>query len=174
VTSLRTKQGSTDALLLQPIPRDLGLLPIDDVVRRLNRLCWLVNQKSVTGRLIQMAIQIGGKGIGKLNDNMYLNQVPHNRYVRRYFYNMAADAALEAVTLCSKGIIPNRMKVVCMFPEMNPSMDSYRYVWRKTIFSYFVRFSVFVGLLICAMCSVVFLVFSKDWDTIGISPDDGN
>ena len=75
-----------------------------------------------------MAIQIGGAGIGKLNENMYLNQVPHNRYVRKYFYDMAAVATLEAVQLCSQGKISNRMKLISMFPEMNPSMDSYRWV----------------------------------------------
>ncbi|OEU09254.1 hypothetical protein FRACYDRAFT_195388, partial [Fragilariopsis cylindrus CCMP1102] len=57
---------------------------------------------------------------------MFLNQVPHNRYVRRYFYDMAATATLNAVELCSKGKISNRMKITSMFPEMNPSMDSYR------------------------------------------------
>jgi adenylate kinase len=39
---------------------------------------------------------------------------------------MASDAALEAVTLCSKKQFTNRMKMTVMFPEMNPSMDSYR------------------------------------------------
>lgn len=39
---------------------------------------------------------------------------------------MAAEAALEAVVLCSKKQLTNRMKVTAMFPEMNPSMDSYR------------------------------------------------
>ena len=131
VTSLRVKPT---AAVLEPIPREdaaatTKVFPVDDMVRRLNRLCWIVNHKSVTGRLIQMAIQIGGAGIGKLNENMYLNQVPHNRYVRKYFYNMAAVATLEAVQLCSQGKISNRMKLISMFPEMNPSMDSYRYVF---------------------------------------------
>jgi adenylate kinase len=80
----------------------------------------------VTGKLIQLGIQIGGDGVGELKENMYLNQVPHNRYVRRYFYDMAAQAALDAVILCSEGKISNRMEMVAMFPEMNPSMDSYR------------------------------------------------
>lgn len=39
---------------------------------------------------------------------------------------MASEAALEAVTLCSKKQFTNRMKMTVMFPEMNPSMDSYR------------------------------------------------
>lgn len=108
------------------VPRDLPLDPVDDVVRRLCRLCWLVNKPPVTGKLIQLGIQIGNTDTGKVKDNMYLNQVPHNRYVRKYFYEMAADATLEAIVLCSEGKISNRMKITSMFPEMNPSMDSYR------------------------------------------------
>jgi adenylate kinase len=102
--------------------------PVDDMVRRLCRLCWMVRQPAVTGKLIQLAIQLGGSGVGSLKENLYLNQVPHNRYVRRYFYDMAANATLEAVVLCSQKKISNRMKIVSLFPEMNPSMDSYRYV----------------------------------------------
>jgi hypothetical protein len=114
----------------QPITRDLlnDLNPIDDIVRRLCRLCWIVNEAETTGKLFQLGIQLGGTNIGKIQDNMFLNQVPHNRYVRRYFYDMAATATLEAVELCAKGKISNRMKITSMFPEMNPSMDSYRYV----------------------------------------------
>ena len=41
---------------------------------------------------------------------------------------MAADAVLDAVILCSQKQLTNRMKVTAMFPEMNPSMDSYRCV----------------------------------------------
>ena len=111
---------------MKVVPRYLGDHPVDDMVRRLNRLCWIVNKPKTTGRLIQMGIQIGGNGIGKLKENMYLNQVPHNRFVRQYFYGLAADAVLDAVVLCSEGKISNRMKMVSMFPEMNPAMDSYR------------------------------------------------
>lgn len=110
----------------QPIPRDLDLHPVDDIVRRLCRLCWMVNEPETTGKLFQLGMQLGGSPIGKIKENMFLNQCPHNRYVRKYFYDMAANAALEAVTLCSKGRISNRMKMTSMFPEMNPSMDSYR------------------------------------------------
>jgi hypothetical protein len=46
--------------------------------------------------------------------------------VRDYFYDMAADAALDAAVLCSEKKISNRMKMTVMFPEMNPQMDSYR------------------------------------------------
>ena len=100
--------------------------PVDDLVRRMNRLAWMANYPKVTGKLIQLAIQIGGEGVGELKENLYLNQVPHNRYVRRYFYEMVSQAALDACILCSQGKISNRMKIVSMFPEMNPSMDSYR------------------------------------------------
>lgn len=39
---------------------------------------------------------------------------------------MASQAALDAAVLCSEGKLTNRMKMTVMFPEMNPSMDSYR------------------------------------------------
>jgi hypothetical protein len=45
-------------------------LPIDDLARKLCRLCWIVDKPAVTGRLIQLAIQLGGAGIGKLPENM--------------------------------------------------------------------------------------------------------
>mmetsp|Transcript_24289 Transcript_24289/g.53485 ORF Transcript_24289/g.53485 Transcript_24289/m.53485 type:complete len:530 (+) Transcript_24289:138-1727(+) len=109
-----------------PIPNDLNLLPIDDIVRRLCRLCWMVDEAGTTGKLFQLAIQLGGSDIGKIKENMFLNQCPHNRYVRKYFYEMASNAVLESVLLCSQGRISNRMKITPMFPEMNPSMDSYR------------------------------------------------
>ena len=117
-------------IISQPITRDSlnDVNPIDDIVRRLCRLCWIVNEPETTGKLFQLGIQLDGTKIGKIQDNMFLNQVPHNRYVRRYFYDMAATATLNAVELCSKGKISNRMKITSMFPEMNPSMDSYRYV----------------------------------------------
>ena len=51
-----------------------------------------------------------------------------DRYVRQYFYEMASFAALEAVSICSHKEFTNRMKMTVMFPEMNPSMDSYRWV----------------------------------------------
>jgi hypothetical protein len=112
---------------MKPVADDLTLHPVDDIVRRLCRLCWIVNKPSVTGKLIQLGIQIGGDNVGMIKDNLYLNQVPHNRYVRQYFYGMAANAVFDAVVLCSKGRITNRMQLNSMFPEMNPSMDSYRY-----------------------------------------------
>lgn len=107
----------------------VSLAAMDIMVRKLCRLCWMVHQPTVTGKLIQLAVQLGGDDgdeVGKLPEAMFLNQVPHNRYVRRYFYDGAADAALEACALCSQGQISNRMLLTAMFPEMNPSMDSYR------------------------------------------------
>lgn len=100
--------------------------PIDDFIRRVNRLCFICHKTAVTGKLIQLGIQIGGEKVGLLKENMYLNQVPHNRYVRKYFYDMAGEAALKAVVLCSEGKISNRMKMTSMIPEMNPFMDAYR------------------------------------------------
>ena len=112
---------------LPQVPHDdKERLPIDDVVRRLNRLCWIVKDIAVTGKLTQLAIQMGGSTLPKLPENMYLNQVPHNVYVRDYFYQQAAQAVLDAVILRSRGQLTNRMQVISQFPEMNPSMDSYR------------------------------------------------
>lgn len=45
-------------------------LPIDDVVRKLCRLCWIVNQPAVSGKLIQLAIQLDGAGVGELPENL--------------------------------------------------------------------------------------------------------
>mmetsp|Transcript_16165 Transcript_16165/g.29158 ORF Transcript_16165/g.29158 Transcript_16165/m.29158 type:complete len:514 (+) Transcript_16165:47-1588(+) len=101
-------------------------VPIDNFCRRMIRLCNIVKAYEATGKMIQMGVQLGGKGVGKLHDDMYLNQVPHNRYVRQYFYEMAAEAALEATIICSNKQFTNRMKITALFPEMNPSMDSYR------------------------------------------------
>lgn len=111
---------------VEDVPEDPNRLLIDDIVRRLCRLCWIVKQPVVTGKLIQLAIQLNGSGIGKIPENLFLNQVPHNRYVRKYFYDTASEAVKDAVVLCSEKRLTNRMKVVSMFPEMNPSMDSYR------------------------------------------------
>lgn len=125
VDPIKAAQRQYKTLPLIP-PSESGTNHVDDFVRRMNRLCLIVNQPAVTGKLIQLAIKIGGEGVGELRPNMYLNQVPHNRYVRQYFYDMASDAALNAVIQCSEGKISNRMKMTMMFPEMNPSMDSYR------------------------------------------------
>jgi adenylate kinase len=58
--------------------------------------------------------------------NRFLNQVPHNRFVRQWFYDKASKAVRDAVVLCSEGKINHRMKVISKFPETNPTMDSYR------------------------------------------------
>ena len=108
------------------IPDNPNRCAIDDIVRRLCRLCWIAGQPQVSGKLIQLAIQLGGAQVGKLPENLYLNQVPHNRYVRQYFYDKAAQAVHDAVVLCSQRQISNRMKIISQFPEMNPTMDSYR------------------------------------------------
>lgn len=111
---------------LPQVPDDPDRLAVDDLVRRLGRLCWIVGMPYITGKLIQMALQLDGAGVGKLPENLYLNQVPHNRYVRQFFYDAAAEAVVEAVTKCSAQKHTNRMKVFSQFPEMNPSMDTYR------------------------------------------------
>lgn len=45
---------------------------IDRLVRSLCRWAWMVRQPAVTGQLLQLAWQLGGAGIGKLPDNMYV------------------------------------------------------------------------------------------------------
>lgn len=97
-------------------------------MRRLNRLCYIIKKPQVSGKLTQLAYQLGGDQSLLLKENLYLNQVPHNRFVRNYFYDMASKAILDAVIACSDGCISNRMKMTVMFPEMNPQMDSYRLV----------------------------------------------
>ncbi len=92
----------------------------------MNRLCYIVRKPGTTGKLIQLAHQIGGDKDLILKENLYLNQVPHNRFIRKYFYDMASSAVLDAVIACSNGDISNRMKLTVLFPEMNPQMDSYR------------------------------------------------
>eukprot|EP00594_Rhizosolenia_setigera_P007825 CAMPEP_0178968908 /NCGR_PEP_ID=MMETSP0789-20121207/18532_1 /TAXON_ID=3005 /ORGANISM="Rhizosolenia setigera, Strain CCMP 1694" /LENGTH=454 /DNA_ID=CAMNT_0020654923 /DNA_START=231 /DNA_END=1595 /DNA_ORIENTATION=- len=114
--------------------------PMNNLIRKINRLCYIMNEHtSITGKLTQLGIQIADSDIGKVKKDLYLNQVPHNRYVRRYFYDMVSQAVLEAVVLCSQSTgnspsvpikehekISNRMKVTCLFPELNTSMDAYR------------------------------------------------
>lgn len=40
-----------------------------------------------------------------------------DRFVRKYFYDMASEAALDATILCSQKQFTNRMKMTVMFPE---------------------------------------------------------
>ena len=56
-------------------------LPIDNFCRRMIRLCNVVKAYGAAGKIIQMGVQLGGKGVGKLKDDMYLNQVPHSEYI---------------------------------------------------------------------------------------------
>ena len=82
--------------------------PILDLVRRMNRLCHLLPESSksssttissVTGKLTQLGIQLckdrvdGSNVGGVLKEDLYLNQVPHNRYVRKYFYDMSSKVS---------------------------------------------------------------------------------
>ena len=55
-------------------------LPIDNFVRRINRLCNIVKAFSATGKMIQLGVQMGGNGVGKLHDDLFLNQVPHREF----------------------------------------------------------------------------------------------
>lgn len=113
---------------LPKLPSNRTQKAIFHLIRQMNRLCIIVNQSSVTGKLIQLGVQIGGdeSPMGFLKKDMFLNQVPHNRYVRQYFYELASQATLEAVIQCSNRNISNRMLLTCLFPELNTSMDSYR------------------------------------------------
>lgn len=43
-----------------------AVLPIDNFVRRVNRLCNIVKAYGATGKMIQMGVQLGGAGVGKL------------------------------------------------------------------------------------------------------------
>lgn len=56
------------------IPSYENVSAIDDIVRRLCRLCWIVKKPEVTGKLLMLGIQLDGAGIGKIPENMYLNQ----------------------------------------------------------------------------------------------------
>jgi hypothetical protein len=40
--------------------------PIDNFCRRMIRLCNIVKAYGATGKMIQMGVQLGGKGVGKL------------------------------------------------------------------------------------------------------------
>lgn len=55
--------------------------PIDNFCRRMTRLCNIVKAYEATGKMIQMGVQLGGLGVGKLKDDMYLNQVPHSKCI---------------------------------------------------------------------------------------------
>ena len=98
--SVERVECSLDATVVKGAPggfKDLPLVPpakegtassIDQFVRRMNRLCAIVKQPAVTGKLIQLGLQIQPEGnrVGEVKEKMFLNQVPHNRFVRQYFY----------------------------------------------------------------------------------------
>lgn len=48
-----------------------GTLPIDNFVRRIIRLCNIVKAYQATGKMIQMGVQLGGAGVGKLVSTHY-------------------------------------------------------------------------------------------------------
>jgi hypothetical protein len=80
----KTRISSTsNRNIQQPISRNLNLHPVDEIIRRLCRLCWIVDKQIITGKLVQLGVQIGETRIGEIKENLYLNQVPHNRYVRQ-------------------------------------------------------------------------------------------
>ena len=125
------EKSRSTAANLPPVSDDLNRRPIDDWTRRMSRFCWMIpGQASVSGKLLQLSLQLSGSPIHKLPENMYLNQVPHNVYVRQYFYDVATQAVIEAVRRVRNAapgtVINNRLQVTCQFPELNPSMDSYR------------------------------------------------
>jgi adenylate kinase len=131
-----------------------GRSPLDEVIRQLCRVTTMVGcGPQITGKLVQLGVQLYdpkhddddddaskssnnpgmfptiAKPVGKLPDNMYLNQVPHNRYVRDFFYQTAATAVHDAVVDWGTERAytrSSRMRVSVEFPELNPSMDSYR------------------------------------------------
>lgn len=77
------QMGRTFTRLPQIDPRKLETanLPIDNFCRRMIRLCNIVEAYRATGKMIQMGVQLGGKGVGKL---VSLNTPPllsirHNR-----------------------------------------------------------------------------------------------
>lgn len=47
-------------------------VPVDNFVRRMIRLCNIVKAYEATGKLIQLGVQMGGKGVGKLVCGMNL------------------------------------------------------------------------------------------------------
>lgn len=137
-------------LLREKVPKTENYDPVDDPIRRMVRLLHIVKRPEVTGKLCQLGIQIGQRYVGvlcfmkhnsfeskqaififfrkraRIEENLYLNNVPHNRPLRKYFYDMACQAALESVVLCSAGKLTNRMQICCSIPELNPGMDAYR------------------------------------------------
>lgn len=70
------KRGWTPLPLVE---EDSTRWPIDSVCRKLCRLCWMVQEPQISGKLVQLAIQLGGKGVGKIPENMYEREREQSR-----------------------------------------------------------------------------------------------
>ena len=53
--------------------RMIPTTPIDELVRCLCRMCDIIQQPTLTGKFVQLALQLQGIGIGKLPENMYVS-----------------------------------------------------------------------------------------------------
>jgi hypothetical protein len=51
---------------IDPLKLKATKLPIDNFCRRMIRLCNIVKAYEATGKMIQMGVQLGGNGVGKL------------------------------------------------------------------------------------------------------------
>jgi hypothetical protein len=60
------KTYSTLPILDTSVLDHASSIPIDNFCRRMIRLCNIVKAYSATGKMIQMGVQLGGKGVGKL------------------------------------------------------------------------------------------------------------
>jgi hypothetical protein len=49
-----------------------SMVPIDNFCRRFIRLCNIVKAYDATGKMIQLGVQLGGKGVGKLVRNRHV------------------------------------------------------------------------------------------------------
>ena len=50
-------------------------IPIDNFCRRMIRLCNIVKAHEATGKMIQMGVQLGGKGVGKVVCNTHVQLI---------------------------------------------------------------------------------------------------
>ena len=64
-----SSQASSSSSVFRMIPTT----PIDELVRRLCRMCDIIQQPALTGKFVQLALQLQGIGIGKLPENMYVS-----------------------------------------------------------------------------------------------------
>ena len=56
-------------------------------------------------------------------NTMFLNNVPHSKFARQFFYNKIVRAVDAAIV---DGAFTNRMTLNFRIPESNPNFDSYR------------------------------------------------